>query len=82
MTLPETRSVIGLRVGACTRWIAWLIAADMVGIYSALGPTWPWIDCGIEFPLLKGVLALFGARASGEWYSLHQVVYEHWREWK
>jgi hypothetical protein len=38
--------------------------------------------CGIEFPLLKGVLALFGARASGEWYSFHGVVYEHWREWK
>lgn len=45
-----------------------LIPADRFGIFSALGPTWPWIGCVIEFPLLEGVLALFGARVSGEWH--------------
>jgi putative oxidoreductase len=31
----------------------------MVGISLALGPTWPWIDRGIEYPVFMGVLALY-----------------------
>lgn len=64
--LLETAGALMLAVGLWVRPVALLMAVQMVGISYALGPTWPWIDRGIEFPVLMGLLALYMAvRGSG-----------------
>jgi len=64
--LLETAGALMLALGLWARPVALLIALQMVGICVALGPTWPWIDRGIEFPFLMGFLALYiGVRGSG-----------------
>ena len=64
--LLETVGALMLALGLWARPVALLIALQMVGICMALGPTWPWIDRGIEFPFLMGFLALYIAvRGSG-----------------
>lgn len=57
--LLETVGAVMLMAGCATRLLALLIALEMVGISLALGPTWPWIDRGIEYPVFMGVLALY-----------------------
>jgi putative oxidoreductase len=64
--LLETVGALMLALGLWSRPVALLIALQMAGICMALGPTWPWIDRGIEFPFLMGFLALYIAvRGSG-----------------
>lgn len=64
--LLETVGALMLALGLWSRPVALLIALQMAGICMALGPTWPWIDRGIEFPFLMGFLALYiGVRGSG-----------------
>ncbi|PYD90674.1 DoxX family protein [Pseudomonas syringae pv. pisi] len=64
--LLETIGALMLALGWWARPVALLIALQMAGICYALGPTWPWIDRGIEFPFLMGFLALYiGVRGSG-----------------
>jgi putative oxidoreductase len=64
--LLETLGAIMLTVGWWARPVAVAILVQMVGISYALGPTWPWIDRGIEYPVLMGFLALYiAARGSG-----------------
>lgn len=64
--LLETVGALMLALGLWARLVGLLIAMQMVGICYALGPTWPWIDRGIEFPVLMGFLALYIAvRGSG-----------------
>ncbi|MGX1171672.1 DoxX family protein [Pseudomonas sp. R151218B TE3479] len=64
--LLETVGAVMLAVGLWARPVAFMMAMQMVGISYALGPTWPWIDRGIEFPVLMGFLALYIAvRGSG-----------------
>lgn len=59
-----------LAAGLGVRLLAPMIAVQMLAICIALGPTWPWIDRGIEYPFLMLVLAVFVAfRGSGR-YSL------------
>ena len=57
--LLETVGAAALAVGFCTRWVALAFTLEMVGICVALGPTWPWIDRGIEYPVLMAVLAAY-----------------------
>lgn len=65
--LLETAGAAMLAIGLWARPVAFLIALQMAGICYALGPTWPWIDRGIEFPVLMGFLALYIAvRGSGD----------------
>ncbi|UYO93471.1 DoxX family protein [Pollutimonas sp. M17] len=72
--LLETIGAIMLALGLWARPVAFLIALQMVGISYALGPTWPWIDRGIEFPVLMGFLALYIAvRGSGR-FSMDQKL--------
>lgn len=74
--LLETGGSILLMVGLGTRVVALLISLQMVGICYALGPTWPWIDRGIEFPVLMGFLALYMvARGGGSW-ALDALLYQ------
>lgn len=68
--LLETAGALMLATGLGTRLIALLVTLEMVAISYALGPTWPWIDRGIEFPVLMGVLALYIVARGGGAYSL------------
>lgn len=64
--LLETAGAFMLAIGLWSRLIALSITIQMIGICYALGPTWPWIDRGIEYPLLMAFLALYIAvRGSG-----------------
>ncbi|WP_042728675.1 DoxX family protein [Pseudomonas fluorescens] len=67
--LLETVGAVMLAIGLATRGVALLIAVQMLAISYALGPTWPWIDRGIEFPVLMGCLALYLVARGGGAYS-------------
>lgn len=55
-----------LAFGLATRPLACAFALQMVGICLVLGPTYPWIDRGIEYPLILGLVALaIAARGAG-----------------
>jgi len=68
--LLETIGAVMLAMGLGTRLVALLIAIQMLAISYALGPTWPWIDRGIEFPVLMGFLAFYIVARGGGAYSL------------
>lgn len=68
--LLETGGALMLAVGLGTRLVALLIVLQMAAISYALGPTWPWLDRGIEFPVLMGFLALYIAARGGGRYAL------------
>lgn len=70
--LLETVGAFMLAFGVGTRLVALIVALEMVGISYALGPAWPWIDRGIEFPVLMGFLALYMAARGGGRYSVDQ----------
>ena len=56
-----------LALGVATRAFALAFALQMVGICVALGPTYPWIDRGIEYPILLGLVGLvIAARGGGQ----------------
>lgn len=64
--LLETLGALMLAIGLWSRLVALAITIQMIGICYALGPTWPWIDRGIEYPALMAFLALYIAvRGSG-----------------
>jgi len=68
--LLETVGAVMLTLGVFTRGIALLVVCEMIGISAALGPLWPWIDRGIEYPVLMGFLALYVAARGGGDYSV------------
>lgn len=68
--LLETVGALMLVVGVLTRPVALAMAAEMVGISYALGPTWPWVDRGIEYPVILGSLALYMAIRGGGRFTL------------
>lgn len=68
--LLETIGAAMLAAGLRTRTVALLVAGEMAGISLALGPAWPWIDRGIEYPVLMGCLALYMAVRGGGRYAL------------
>ncbi len=63
-----------LAVGLGTRLVASMVAVQMLAICFALGPTWPWIDRGIEFPFLMMFLAVFMAFEGGGRWSLDRAI--------
>lgn len=65
---------IALALGFQTRVVALLLALEMAGISLALGPTWPWIDRGIEYPVLMLFLALYLAFKGGGAWSLDRAI--------
>lgn len=75
--LLETGGAIMLALGLCTRFVAFLVSVQMAGISYALGPTWPWIDRGIEFPVLMGFLALYMVARGGGAYTLDSRLQRH-----
>lgn len=55
-----------LAIGVATRPLAAMFALQMIGICAALGPTYPWIDRGIEYPIILGLIGLaIAARGAG-----------------
>jgi putative oxidoreductase len=68
--LLETVGAVALAVGFCTRWVALAFTMEMIGICVALGPTWPWIDRGIEYPVLMAMLAAYVVVRGGGAYAV------------
>lgn len=73
--LLETVGALMLVVGVLTRPVALAMAAEMVGISYALGPTWPWVDRGIEYPVILGSLALYMAIRGGGRFALDRTLW-------
>ncbi|MFJ9991610.1 DoxX family protein [Pseudomonas putida] len=73
--LLETVGALMLVVGVLTRPVALAMAAEMVGISYALGPTWPWVDRGIEYPVILGSLALYMAIRGGGRFALDHSLW-------
>ncbi|MAM73931.1 DoxX family protein [uncultured Tistrella sp.] len=70
VTLLETFGGLALAAGLATRLIAVMFTIEMIAISVALGPTWPWIDRGIEYPVMLGFTALLFAFTGGGRLSL------------
>ncbi|ANH68871.1 DoxX family protein [Mitsuaria sp. 7] len=68
--LLETVGAVALAAGFCTRWVALAFTLEMIGICVALGPTWPWIDRGIEYPVLMAALAAYVVVRGGGAYAV------------
>ncbi|WLE62757.1 DoxX family protein [Burkholderia plantarii] len=68
--LIETAGALLLMLGLGTRAVALAIFAEMIGIARVLGPTWPWLERGIEYPVLMGCVALSIALTGGGPWSL------------
>jgi putative oxidoreductase len=58
VALLETFGGLAVAAGFATRLFAPMLAIQMAFICFALGPTYPWIDRGIEYPLMLGFIAL------------------------
>lgn len=68
VALLETFGGLAVAIGLGTRLLAPMFAIQMVFISVALGPTYPWIDRGIEYPLMLGFTALLIAlKGGGAW---------------
>ena len=72
--LLETAGAAMLALGLLTRPIALLMTVEMIAISYAMGPTWPWIDRGIEYPVLLGLVALYFAIRGAGAYSLDRKL--------
>ncbi|WP_034949304.1 DoxX family protein [Erwinia oleae] len=77
--LLETVGSMMLVLGLATRVIAMIFAGEMVGISVALGPTWPWIDRGIEYPILMAFLAFYMVARGGGRFSVDCKWGQHQR---
>lgn len=63
-----------LALGLATRALAVAMALQMTAIAYILGPNWPWIDRGIEYPVLMAFLfTYFAFRGAGR-YSLDRLL--------
>lgn len=68
VALLETFGGLAVAIGLATRLFAPMLAVQMAVICLALGPTYPWIDRGIEYSLVLGVIALvISIQGGGRW---------------
>lgn len=68
VALLETFGGLAVAAGLGTRLFAPMLAVQMIFISVALGPTYPWIDRGIEYPLILGFIALLiSLHGGGAW---------------
>lgn len=77
--LLETIGAVMLAIGMATRPVALLFLVEMLGICFALGPTWPWIDRGIEYPVVLGVLSLYMITRGGGYWSVDELLHRRQR---
>jgi putative oxidoreductase len=74
VALLESVGGLLLALGLGTRLIAAMVAVQMLAICCALGPTWPWIDRGIEYPFLMLFLAAFMTFSGGGRWSVDRAI--------
>ncbi|KCZ90526.1 DoxX family protein [Hyphomonas hirschiana VP5] len=68
VALLETFGAAAVALGAATRLLAPMLAVQMAFICVAIGPTYPWIDRGIEYPVILGFIALLiSFQGGGRW---------------
>ncbi|WP_134499002.1 DoxX family protein [Microvirga pakistanensis] len=68
VALLETFGGLAVALGFATRIVAPMLAIQMAFICIALGPTYPWIDRGFEYPLILGFVALLiSIHGGGKW---------------
>ncbi|OLF56474.1 DoxX family protein [Pseudomonas chlororaphis] len=63
-----------LALGLGTRLIVAMMGVQMLTIAGLLGPTWPWIDQGMEYPLLLAFLSLYILFRGAGRYSLDHTL--------
>lgn len=74
VALLETFGGLAVAIGLGTRLFAPMLAVQMAFISVALGPTYPWIDRGIEYPLMLGFIALLISIQGGGACSVDQRI--------
>lgn len=74
VALLETFGGLAVALGLATRLFAPMLAIQMAFICLALGPTWPWIDRGIEYPVMLGFTALLFAFQGGGPLSIDKLI--------
>jgi putative oxidoreductase len=74
VALLETFGGLAVAIGLATRLFAPMLAIQMLFISIALGPTWPWIDRGIEYPVMLGFAALLIAMQGGGPLSIDRII--------
>ena len=74
VALLETCGGLAVAAGFATRLFAPMLAVQMAAICFALGPKYPWIDRGIEYPIILGFIALLIAMHGSVAWSLDQVL--------
>lgn len=74
VALLETFGGLAVAGGLAVRLFAPMLAVQMAAICLALGPTYPWIDRGIEYPLILGFIALLIAIQGGGRWSLDRLL--------
>lgn len=68
VALLETVGGLTIAMGLATRLFAPMLGVQMLVICLALGPTYPWIDRGIEYPIVLGFIALhLSMHGAGAW---------------
>jgi putative oxidoreductase len=73
VAMLETFGGLAVAIGFATRVFAPMLAIQMVAICLALGPTYPWIDRGIEYPVLLGCISLLITFRGGSDWSLDRL---------
>ena len=74
VALLEAVGGLLLILGLGTRLIAAMMTVQMLTIAYLLGPTWPWIDRGIEYPVLMALLSLYLVFRGAGRYSLDNTL--------
>lgn len=70
----ETIGALCLAIGLFTRVIAPMIAVEMAMICFVFFPTWVWLDRGMEYAFLMGLVALHIAMRGGGRYSIDRLI--------
>lgn len=73
ITLLETFGGLLLAAGLLTRLLALAFAFEMIGICVALGPNYPWVDRGIEYPIILGLIGLSIATRGGGGFAIDRL---------
>ena len=74
VAMLETFGGLAVAIGFATRVFAPMLAIQMLAICVALGPTYPWIDRGIEYPIILGCIALLIAFHGSSYWSIDRLL--------
>ncbi|MGK6318600.1 DoxX family protein [Sphingomonas sp. DT-204] len=74
VALLETFGGLAVAGGLATRIFAPMLAIQMAAICFAVGPTYPWIDRGFEYPLILGFVGLMISIHGGGKWSVDRLI--------